>query len=210
MTSKVSFIWDSLINWCIKRLEFGQEIIDPREAELGLSLEDAKDCLEIAWLSGNVLAQKNPFLVLDIYAKAATAVEQDPLVPIEQDLAKGREPKIPQGFSHLITETFPLKPDPQPFGVLDETIEDQLINLSFIAAASGDGQWILSAYRSDIKDKNSEAVETPSDYYDVKDPTVRRADQKVFYTLKSPIKGNGREAQVVYVLVFSLQRGEED
>jgi hypothetical protein len=69
----------------------------------------------IAWLSGNVLAQKNHFLVLDIYAKAVTAVEQDPLVPIEQDLAKGREPKIPQGFSHLITETFPLKPDPQPF-----------------------------------------------------------------------------------------------
>ena len=30
----------------IKRLEFGQEIIDPREAKLGLSLEDARDCLE--------------------------------------------------------------------------------------------------------------------------------------------------------------------
>jgi hypothetical protein len=30
----------------IKRLEFGREIIDPRQAELGLSLEDAKDCLE--------------------------------------------------------------------------------------------------------------------------------------------------------------------
>ena len=29
----------------IKRVESGQEIIDPREAELGLSLEDAKDCL---------------------------------------------------------------------------------------------------------------------------------------------------------------------
>jgi hypothetical protein len=29
-------------------MESGQEIIDPREAELGLSLEDAKDCLERA------------------------------------------------------------------------------------------------------------------------------------------------------------------
>jgi hypothetical protein len=175
----------------------------------------------IAWLSGNVLAQKNPFLVLDIYAKAVTAAERDPLVPIEQDLAKGREPKIPRGFSHLITETFPLKPDPQPLGVLDETIEDQLINLSFIAAASSDGQWILSAYRGNIGDKNSDQVDTSD--YNVKDPTVRRADQKVLHTLKSPIKGNGSgdairrnkplrngNDQVVYVLVFSLQRGEED
>jgi hypothetical protein len=77
------------------------------------------------------------------------------LAPIEQDLAKGRDPEIPTGFSHLITETFPLKPEPQPFGVLDEAIEDQLINLGFMAPASGNGQWILSAYRGDIRDKNS-------------------------------------------------------
>ena len=73
----------------------------------------------IVWLSCNVLAQQKPFLVLDIYAKAVTAVERDPLVPMEQDLAKGREPEIPKGFSHLITETFPLKPDPQPDTDLD-------------------------------------------------------------------------------------------
>ena len=175
----------------------------------------------IAWLSGNVLAQKKPFLVVDIYAKALTAVERDPLVPIEQDLAKGKDPEIPMSFSHLITQTFPLKPDPQPFGVLDGTIEDQLINLRFIAAASGDGHWILSAYRGNVRDKNSDKVETGD--YSVKDPTVRGADQKVFHTLKSPIKGNGRQDairrnkprkngndQVVYLLVFSLQRGEED
>ena len=120
------------------------------------------------------------------------------------------------------SRSFPLKPNPQPFGVLDGAIEDQLINLSFIAAASGDGHWILSAYRGNIRDKNSDRVETSSDY-SVKDPTVRRADQKVFHTLKSSIKGNGSEAstrrskplkngndQVVYVLVFSLQRGEKD
>jgi hypothetical protein len=53
----------------------------------------------IVGLSGNVVAQKKPFLVLDIYAKAVTAAERDPLVPIEQDLAKGREPKIPQGLN---------------------------------------------------------------------------------------------------------------
>jgi hypothetical protein len=31
---------------------------------------------------GHVLAQQKPFLVLDIYAKAVTAVERDPLAPI--------------------------------------------------------------------------------------------------------------------------------
>ena len=113
----------------------------------------------ILWLSGNALAHKKAFLVLDVYGKAFTAAERDPLAPIEQDLAKGRDPEIPTGFSHLITETFPLKPEPQPFGVLDETIEDQLLNLGFIAASSGDGQWILSEYRGNIRDKNSEAVE---------------------------------------------------
>ena len=60
-----------------------------------------------------------------------------------------------------------MKPDPQPFGVLDETIEDQLINLGFIAAASGDGQWILSAYRGSVRDKNSDQVETGD--YSVRD-----------------------------------------
>jgi hypothetical protein len=163
----------------------------------------------IVCLSGNVLAQQESFLVLDIYAKAVTALEEDPLAPIEQELMKGKDPEIHKNFSHLITETFPLKPDPQPFGVLDETIEDQLINLSFIAAASGDGQWILSAYRGNSRDKNSEEIEKFGEY-DIKDPTVRQADQKVFHTLKSAIKGNGMEAQVVYLLVFSLQRGEED
>jgi hypothetical protein len=82
-------------------------------------------------LSGNVLAQQKPFLVLDIYAKAVTAAERDPLAPIEQDLMKGKDPETPKNFSHLITETFSLKPNPQPFGVLDGAIEDQLINLSF-------------------------------------------------------------------------------
>jgi hypothetical protein len=66
----------------------------------------------------------------------------------------------------------------------------------------------LSAYGGNIRDKNSDHVETGG--YSVKDPTVRRADQKVFHTLKSPIKSNERKAQVVYLLVFSLQRGEED
>jgi hypothetical protein len=165
----------------------------------------------IIWFSGNALAQKKAFLVLDVYGKAVTAAERDPLAPIEQDLAKGRDPEIPTGFSHLITETFPLKPEPQPFGVLDETIEDQLLNLGFIAASSGDGQWILSEYRGNIRDKNSEAVEKSN--YDVKDPTVRPADQRVFHTLKSPIKGDRSKTgddQVVYLLVFSLQRGEEE
>jgi hypothetical protein len=92
--------------------------------------------------------------------------------------------------------------------VLDETIEDQLLNLGFIAASSGDGHWMLSAYRGDIRDENSNEVEKSG--YDVKDPTVRQADQKVFHTLKSPIESNEREAQVVYLLVFSLQRGEEE
>jgi hypothetical protein len=161
----------------------------------------------VVCLSGNVLAQQKPFLVLDIYAKAVTAAERDPLAPIEQDLMKGKDPEIPKNFSHLITETFSLKPNPQPFGVLDGAIEDQLINLSFIAAASGDGHWILSAYGGNIRDKNSDHVETGG--YSVKDSTVRRADQKVFHTLKSPIKSNERKAQVVYLLVFSLQRGED-
>ena len=83
-------------------------------------------------LSGNVLAQQKPFLVLDIYAKAVTAVERDPLARIEQDLMKGKDPEIPKNFSHLITETFSLKPNPQPFGLLDGAIEDHLINLSFM------------------------------------------------------------------------------
>jgi hypothetical protein len=116
----------------------------------------------IIWLSGNALAQKKPFLVLDIYVKAISAVERDPLAPIEQDLAKGRDPEIPKSFSHLITETFPLKPEPQLFGVLDEAIEDQLINLGFIAAASGNGQWILSAYRGDIRDKILRRLRNPT------------------------------------------------
>jgi hypothetical protein len=106
--------------------------------------------------------------------------------------------------------------------VLDETIEDQLINFNFIAAASGNGHWILSAYGGNVRDKNSDQVETTSKY-SVKDATVRRADQKVFHTLKCPIKRNERgdgigrnkplkkgNDQVVYVLVFSLQRGEEN
>jgi hypothetical protein len=165
----------------------------------------------ILWLSGNAWAQKKAFLVLDVYGKAVTAAERDPLAPIKQDLANGRNPEIPTGFSHLITETFPLKPEPQPFGVLDETIEDQLLNLGFIAASSGDGQWMLSAYSGNIRDKNSKEVEKSG--YDVKDPTLRTADQKVFHTLKSPIKGNRRKKgndQVVYLLVFSLQQGEEE
>jgi hypothetical protein len=49
-------------------------------------------------LSGNVLAQQKPFLVLDIYAKAVTAVERDPLARIEQDLMKGKDPEIPKSF----------------------------------------------------------------------------------------------------------------
>ena len=76
------------------------------------------------------------------HGKAVTGAERNPLAPIEQDLAKVRDLEIPTVFSHLITETFPLKPEPQPFGVLDETIEDQWINLAFIAASYG-GQWML-------------------------------------------------------------------
>jgi hypothetical protein len=63
----------------------------------------------LIWVSGNAFAQKKAFLVLDVYGKAVTAAERDPLAPIEQDLAKSRDPEITTGFSHLITETFPFE-----------------------------------------------------------------------------------------------------